>query len=139
MQKLSGPKCTELTSGQGLWELNISGISTPWVAGEWVFVVTSDAKLLALHRSNGKVRWMTQLPQFQNARAKRGTISYSGPVLAGNRLIVANSQGALIYADPATGAVLGQSDIGASDSLSPVVANSTLFILDDSGRLHAFR
>ena len=29
-----------------LWELNIAGISTPWVAGDWVFVVTTDAKLL---------------------------------------------------------------------------------------------
>ena len=41
--------------------------------------------------------------------------------------------------NPATGAVLGQSNIGAGVSLSPVVANSTLYILDDNGRLHAYR
>ena len=27
----------ELISGQRQWELNIAGISTPWVAGEWVY------------------------------------------------------------------------------------------------------
>ena len=43
----------ELISGQRQWELNIAGISTPWVAGEWVYVVTDDAKLIAAARSNG--------------------------------------------------------------------------------------
>jgi outer membrane protein assembly factor BamB len=33
----------DLVSGQRLWELNVSGISTPWVAGDWIFVVTQDA------------------------------------------------------------------------------------------------
>ena len=40
----------ELISGQRQWELNIAGISTPWVAGEWVYVVTDDAQA-ALRRA----------------------------------------------------------------------------------------
>ena len=39
----------ELTTGQRQWELNIAGISTPWVAGDWVFVVTDDAKLMCIY------------------------------------------------------------------------------------------
>jgi len=38
-----------------------------------------------------------------------------------------------------TGAVQGQTNIKSSISLPPVVANSTLYVLDDGGRLHAFR
>ena len=49
------------------------------------------------------------------------------------------SNGALIYVDPATGAFQGQTNIGAGVSLRPIVANSTLYILDDRGRLTAFR
>jgi outer membrane protein assembly factor BamB len=60
-------------------------------------------------------------------------------VLAGGRLIVTGSNGSLIYVDPTTGAVQGQSSIGAPVSLGPVVANSTLYVLDDRGRLNAFR
>ena len=41
----------ELTTGQRQWELNIAGIATPWVAGDWVFVVTDDAKLLCIYRA----------------------------------------------------------------------------------------
>jgi hypothetical protein len=34
----------ELNTGQRLWEINIAGISTPWVVGEWIFVVTDQAQ-----------------------------------------------------------------------------------------------
>jgi outer membrane protein assembly factor BamB len=129
----------DLLTGQRAWELNIAGISTPWVAGDWVFVVTDDAKLIAIARNTGKVRWINQLPAWQNERAKRGPISYVGPILAGDRLIVAGSNGALINVDPASGAFQSQSNVGAGVHLSPVVANSTLYILDDRGRLTAFR
>ncbi len=129
----------ELNSGQRIWEINIAGISTPWIAGDWIFVVTDDAKLIAIHRSNGRVRWINQLARFENERARRGQITYTGPVLAGGRLIVAGSNGALIHLDPTTGAFQSQSAIGGGASLTPVVANSTLYILDDNGRLHAFR
>ena len=39
----------ELVSGQRIWEINIAGISTPVAVGEWVFVMTDEAKL-ALRR-----------------------------------------------------------------------------------------
>jgi outer membrane protein assembly factor BamB len=129
----------DLITGQRQWELNIAGISTPWVAGDWIFVVTSQAKLICIFRQNGHIRWINQLPQFVKAKSKKGEIDYSGPVLAGNRLIVTGSNGAVIYVDPTTGAFQSQSSIGAPISLSPIVANSTLYIFDDRARLTAFR
>ena len=129
----------ELISGQRLWELNVAGISTPAVVGDWVFVVTDDAKLIAVARASGKIRWITQLPAYRNVKKKHGPIYYKGPVLAGGRLIVASSQGALINVDPANGSFQSQTGVGAPISLQPVVANSTLYVLDDEGRLHAFR
>jgi outer membrane protein assembly factor BamB len=129
----------EINTGQRQWELNIAGISTPWVAGDWIFVVTDDAKLLCVYRQNGHIRWINQLPQFEKAKSKKGQIDYAGPILAGGRLIVTGSNGALIYVDPATGSFQSQSQVGAGVSLTPVVANSTLYVYDDSGRLTAYR
>jgi outer membrane protein assembly factor BamB len=129
----------ELTTGQRQWELNIAGIATPWVAGDWVFVVTDEAKLLCIYRQNGHIRWINQLPQFEHPKSKKGQIDYSGPLLAGGRLIVVGSNGVLVNLDPATGNFQSQTKVGAGVSLSPVVANSTLYIYDDSGRLSAFR
>jgi len=129
----------ELNSGQRQWELNIAGISTPWVAGDWIFVVTDDARLLCVARDSGKVRWIAQLPAFRHPKKKAGPIGYSGPVLAGGRLIVVSTEGTLINVDPANGSFQSQTNVRSSVSLSPVVANQTLYILDDEGRLHAWR
>ena len=129
----------DLITGQRQWELNIAGISTPWVAGEWVFVVTDDAKLIAIARRTGKVRWINQMPRFEHEKSKKGQISYVGPVLAGDRLIVAGSNGALINLDPNTGNFQSQTSVGAGVRLRPVVANSTLYVLDENGQLHAYR
>jgi len=129
----------DINSGQRIWELNIAGIATPWVAADWVFVVTDDAKLVCIYRQNGHIRWISQLPEFEHAKSKKGQIDYSGPVLAGNRLFVTGSNGTLIQLDPATGNYLTQTRLGAGVSLPPIVANSTLYVYDDDARLHAFR
>ena len=129
----------EITTGQRQWELNIAGIATPWVAGDWIFVVTADAKLLCIARSNGHIRWINQLPQFDHPKGKKGEIDYKGPVLAGGRLIVVGSNGVIVNIDPATGSFQSQTSAGAPVTLSPIVANSTLYIYDDSGRLSAYR
>ena len=129
----------DLITGQRQWELNLAGISTPWLAGDWIFVVTDEAKLICVYRQNGHIRWINQLPRFLKAKSKTGQIDYSGPVLAGGRLIVTASNGALIMVDPTTGGFQSQTSVGVGVSLPPVVANSTLYIYDDRGRLHAFR
>jgi len=129
----------DIVSGQRLWELSIAGISTPWVAGDWVFVVTSDDKLMCIYRQNGHIRWINQLPRFVKPKSQSGDLSYSGPVLAGGQLIVTASNGQVIELDPATGNYRTQFSVGAPVSLPPVVAESTLFLYDDLGRLHAYR
>ena len=129
----------ELVSGQRLWEINIAGISTPWVAGEWVFVVTSDAKLLCVARATGKIRWISQLRRWEKEKKKTRAIRWTGPVLAGGRLILVSTHGDLNYVDPATGNVQSAVDMDRSMSLSPVVANNMLYILADDGKLTALR
>ena len=129
----------ELISGQRQWEINIAGIATPWVAGDWVFVATDDGKLIAVARATGKVRWINQLPRFERAKSKRGQITYRGPILAGGRLVLVGSNGTLINFDPVTGNFQSQTTIGVPITLAPIVANSTLYILDDEGHLRAYR
>ena len=129
----------ELNSGQRIWEQNVAGISTPAVAGDWVFVVTDEAKVVAMARASGKVRWINQLPRWDNPKGKKGLIYYSGPVLAGDRLILTGSNGVLVNINPDNGSFQSQTNVGAGVSLPPVVAAGTLYILDDKGRLIAYR
>jgi len=45
----------ELVTGQRIWELNLAGISTPAVAGDWIFTLDDHAEILAIQRNTGKV------------------------------------------------------------------------------------
>lgn len=129
----------ELVTGQRIWELNIAGISTPVVSGEWVFVLTDDAKLLCIARPTGKVRWISSLAAFRNEEKKKNPINWTGPILAGNRLIVASTEGDVVSVSLEEGSSTTLIDVKQSVSLTPIVAGGMLYILDDSGRISAFR
>jgi outer membrane protein assembly factor BamB len=129
----------ELVTGQRIWELNLAGISTPAIAGEWIFTLTDDARLLAIARSTGKVRWITQLQQYRKEEKRDDPIFWTGPVLAGNQLWVASSRGLLYNISVGEGSANQYADLDQPISLPPIVANNMLYILDDSGRIHAYR
>ena len=69
----------------------------------------------------------------------KGTIFWRGPVLAGNRLIMTSSIGRIAYVSPVDGSIIGEQDTRAPTSFAPVVANNTMYILEDNGRLTAWR
>jgi outer membrane protein assembly factor BamB len=129
----------ELVTGQRVWELNLAGISTPAIAGEWIFTLDDAAQVLAIARSSGRVRWLTQLERYENPKKRKNEIFWVGPVLAGGRLWIANSEGAVESIDPATGTRTPFAELKEAVSLPPVVANQTLYILDDSGTITAWR
>lgn len=128
-----------LVTGQRLWEINVAGISTPAIAGEWIFALTDDARLLAIARSTGKVRWITQLQRYRDEKDKKGPIFWTGPVLAGELLWVASTRGALYRVSVGEGSATLYRDLKTAVSLPPVVANNTLYVLDDDGTIHAMR
>lgn len=129
----------ELVTGQRIWELNLAGISTPAIAGDWIFTLTDDGKLLCIQRATGKVRWLTQLARYENEEKKKNPIFWTGPVLAGNRLWFANSNGQVYSAGIEDGAPVSFTDLKEPVTLAPIVAGGTLYILDDSGKISAFR
>ena len=128
----------ELVTGQRIWELNLAGISTPAVAGDWIFTLTDDARLLCIARSSGKVRWLTQLAAYRNVEKKKNPLFWSGPVLAGDRLWFVNSIGQVFSAAATDGQPVLVAEVKAPVTLAPIVAGSTLYVLDDSGKINAF-
>jgi outer membrane protein assembly factor BamB len=131
----------DLVTGQRIWETNLAGISTPWVSGEWVFVIDDQARLFAIARSSGKVRWVSQMRAYkkEKKKTKKGPVRWVGPVLAGDRLILANSLGELVNVSPANGQVQTTTKLSDGVTLPLIVAGSTLYVLDDGGRITAWR
>ena len=130
----------ELVTGERIWELNVAGISTPTVAGDWLFTLTDDSKLLCIARSSGKVRWISQLNHWQNQAKKSGNqLFWTGPLLAGDRLWVANNQGDIYTISTLDGAAKRFGSVGSSVTLAPVVAKGMLYIMADNGTITAFK
>ncbi|WP_228244327.1 PQQ-binding-like beta-propeller repeat protein [Porphyrobacter sp. GA68] len=129
----------DLLSGQRIWELNLAGISTPALAGQWIFTLTDDARLLAIARDTGKIRWITQLKRYRDEEDRAGPVFWNGPVLAGGQLWLTSSEGEIWRVSPQEGSASLFTNLGQRVSLAPVVANNTLYVLDDSGRVSAFR
>ena len=129
----------ELVSGQRIWELNLAGISTPAVAGDWIFTLTDEGRLLCIARTSGKVRWITQLARFKNEEKRKNPIYWTGPVLAGGRLWLGNSRGELVSAAVTDGTLRTFDKLGSGVTLAPAVAGGVLYYLDDSGKISAYR
>ena len=98
-----------------------------------------NSALLAIARSTGRARWVTQLARWRSPKKETGPIFWTGPVLASNRLWVASSRGEVQSVDVMTGEAAPFTELNDSVSLPPVVANNTLYILDDGGRITAWR
>jgi outer membrane protein assembly factor BamB len=129
----------DLPSGRRLWEREASGEDSPWAAGSWLFIVTLEQKMGALNRDDGRVAWVTDLPRWENPEKEKDPITWYGPLLAGDRLVVAGTNRRALAVSPYTGEILGQQDLSGAASLGPIVAGGTVFVVTDDGRLLALR
>jgi outer membrane protein assembly factor BamB len=129
----------DLRTGDRVWEQDIGGVHAPWVAGDFIYVLSADNELICLTRADGRVRWTRELPQWQNEEKKKNPIFWAGPILAGDRLIVISSEGEAFSVSPYTGEPLGKTDFPDGVFINPVVADKTLYVLTDEADLVALR
>ncbi|MCE2927643.1 MAG: PQQ-binding-like beta-propeller repeat protein [Rickettsiales bacterium] len=125
--------------GQRLWEKPISSMTTPWLAGDFLYVLASDNTLLALVKYDGRVRWATKLPSFEDEEKKRRPIFWRGPVMAGGKLYLAGSRGQMKVVNSADGLIAGDIDIPDDVLTSPVIAGGTMFLVTQDAQLVALR
>jgi len=128
-----------INTGDRVWTRDIGGIQTPWAAGDFVYVLTTDQQLLCLQRKDGLVKWSAQLPRWDDPADKEGAISWAGPILVSNRLILASSGGHAISVSPYTGRIMGRVDIPEGTTIAPVVANGTVYLYTSDAELVALR
>jgi len=129
----------DLRSGGRAWEDSIGGITQPWVAGSFIYVLSTENQVICLTRDDGRVRWLTQLDRWEKPEKKKNSILWVGPILAGDRLLVAGTNEQLLALSPHTGEITNTVDVGDPVSVPPIVANGTLYILTDAGDLKAYR
>ncbi|MBS28520.1 MAG: pyrrolo-quinoline quinone [Alphaproteobacteria bacterium] len=129
----------DLSSGRRVWETEVGGVNQPWIAGNFLFVVSTEGDVVSLVAENGLVRWVTPLGRYEDPEDRKGLISWSGPVLASDRLIVTGSHGVAVALSPYTGDVIGEIEMPGDVSVAPALADETLYFQTDGARLIAYR
>lgn len=129
----------DIRRGQRAWDITLGGVETPWVGGDFIYLLTNDAQVVCLTRHAGRVRWVAPLPRYEDPEDLEDPILWTGPVLAGDRLIVAGSHGEAVSISPYTGEFLGTLDLPGAPAVAPVVADDTLYFLTRDADLVALR
>jgi outer membrane protein assembly factor BamB len=129
----------DLRRGERVWDKSVGGTQGPWVAGDFVFVVDNDDQLMCLTRADGRVKWVQTLPSFGDPADRKYPIYWSGPLLAGDRLVLSGSNGEALSVSPYTGEILSRVPLPARSHLSPVIAGGTIYFLSDDAELMALR
>lgn len=130
----------DLPTGRRLWSREFGSEDSPWIAGDWVFVVSLSQQLAALTVADGSVAWVSPLPRWNNPKHAKGPITWYGPSLLSNRLVVVGTDRNALSISPYTGAILGREHLPSPAApLEPVVADGTLLMVVDNGTLLAMR
>ncbi|WP_417318077.1 PQQ-binding-like beta-propeller repeat protein [Emcibacter sp.] len=129
----------DLRSGTRIWEQNVGSQYTPWVAGDFIYVVTPEGQVVCLTRREGKIRWITQLERYKNPERRDEPVHWSGPLLAGDRVLVTSSHGYAVSLSPYTGDVLSGIELPDGAEYGPIIANGILYIMTTDGEVVAYR
>jgi len=123
----------DLTSGLRIWEQPVASHSTPWVSGDFLFIVTTSRQILCIYRSDGRIKWVSDLPPGEEAE------TLSGPYIINKLVVVPASSGKYYALNPFTGELQGTRDF-VSGALSPAAfAGGMMWIADQNATLHAFQ
>ena len=130
----------EVNSGFEVWAKPLSGIEMPWIAENTIFVVTIDGRLIAMRKSDGAVRWVTELPGAipEGIAATKDLPRYMGPVIANGDVLIIRKTGELYRFDAHSGKLISKSNLTSQITTPFQVANQHLVALSRDGTIRVF-
>ncbi|NUB43395.1 PQQ-binding-like beta-propeller repeat protein [Fertoebacter nigrum] len=131
----------DTASGDQLWSATEGAYGPVLPVGDSVFLVSDEARLVRLDAATGAVIWAVEMPYFtkEKARQRKAIFAHYGPVLAGGRIAVVSSDGALRLFSPLDGSLVASADIPGGAASAPALAGGVLYVVGGNGQLHAFR
>jgi outer membrane protein assembly factor BamB len=130
----------DMRRGVRAWDVDLTAVDTPWVVGDFIYLLTERGEVVCLTRNDGRIRWVAQLPLYAKPDdTSSDAVTWRGPVLSGERLYLTSSAGQLVTLSPFDGSEVGRISLPAPAAATPVVADLTVFILTEDAELLAYR
>ncbi len=99
------------------WEQNCPATSSPVADDKCVYFVSASGTLEALNLQTGEEEWK-----------KRLSSAFASPVLAGDRLLLIDSDGLARIISTADGAVVASANLGEAVTASPAICGTRVYI-----------
>lgn len=128
----------DIRTGSRIWERELGSTNQPWIAGNYLYVLTNDFELLAMDKNNGKIIWNTSIPKGDDGDNKNGVFA-SGPLLTDNRLLVTTSNGYIFSISPYTGRIIGYVSTDEGIELSPIMAKGIGIFVNNDAEMIAYK
>ncbi|MHB8284486.1 MAG: PQQ-like beta-propeller repeat protein [Caulobacteraceae bacterium] len=134
----------DMRTGTPAWSLPISTITSPWAAGDVVYVTDQSGQLICIARDSGQIYWIRQLNTDipgnpKRKQKKKIKAVWSSPFIASGRLILVNDNGDAVALDAQTGDLQSTLKLGSPAFSSPIAVNGTVYVLTLAGELIAIR
>lgn len=117
-----------IENGNYIWKKKISGLTDFWAAGDFLFVINNDNKLLSVSKKTGGIKWITQLPHFEKEKKPQTKFIYSGLVMAGGKLVISKFDGEVLIVSPINGELEKTFDVGKRISHAPIVIDGKIYL-----------
>lgn len=129
----------DLRTGERVWEKHVGSISTPFVTGNSLFIVTTNNELACISRDKGGVRWVKKLPQPEKKGfLQKGRVNWYGPVVvSGRRIIVNSSSGQVLALSADNGSVVSEYQLPGAVEHGPVIAKGRAYFVTKDAQLVA--
>ena len=130
----------DLRRGIRTWDLDLGSTQRPWVAGDFIYTLTTRSEVVCLLRANGGIRWVSPLPRLTDPEDPASDpITWNGPLLVGDRLLIAGTNGQALSVSPYNGEILGRLELPGPALIPPIVADGRVFFLTEDAELLAYR
>lgn len=140
---------TDLRTGQARWSLPVVGVTAPWPAGDVVYVVSKTGEVICAARETGQIYWIRELNEGFKAKRRGGVFGiggqrttrpiWSGPLLAGERLILVGQTGELVALNAKTGEIVKRLELKGASTISPIAMGDTVYVVTQEADLIAIR
>jgi outer membrane protein assembly factor BamB len=127
------------TSGQRLWDRPIAAVNTPWVTGDFLYLLTADNTLVAFVKYTGLIKWSTKLASYGDEERKIHPYLWRGPVMSDGKLYIVGAHGQMAVVSALDGKLIEMRDIPDDIATAPVIAGGRMYLVGRDAELYAFQ
>jgi outer membrane protein assembly factor BamB len=125
-------------TGDQIWELSNQAISSaPWAAGNMIFVNTLFGELLAVAIRSGEIVWKANLEDMEVI--DDNNLVFTNPVVADNKIFVADNEGTLRSYSPKNGKMLKLYVAPDNVYIKPIVADGKILMISNEADLSVYK